>query len=217
MEEWKRRDSFDRKVTCKLLSRSSTAPESARSIRRTALLHLYWQPACLVIAMRFNFGWSHSSNSPELSVSSKDHISVCLLLTHMHTQAAPPPHTHTFLHLPTYTYLFVRIDFVFPKAWYLCTWSRFTLFYALFSCLARKKCCLFLFATLGSAQILVQCWLSKQSICIWQYFHVKPGIYVVEQRRGGLAAIIRSTAQQVRIFLHKQAKKPKLNDSLWLA
>lgn len=177
MEEWKRRDSFDWKVTCKLLSRSSTAPGSACSIRWTALLHLYWQLACLVIAMHFNFEWSHSSNSPELSVSSKDHISVCLLLTHMHTQAAPP--THTFLHLPTYTYLFVRIDYFFPKAWYSCTWSHFALIYALFSCLARKKC-LFLSVTLVSGQILVQCWLSKQSICIWQYFHVKPGIYVVE-------------------------------------
>lgn len=115
MEEWKRRDSFDGKVTCKLLSRSSTAPGSARSIRRTALLHLYWQLASLVIAMRFNFGWSHSSNSPELSVSSKDHISVCLLLTHMHTQAAPPPtHTHSYTSPQILIYLLELITF--PKS-----------------------------------------------------------------------------------------------------
>lgn len=176
MEEWKRRDSFDGKVTCKLLSRSSTAPGSARSIRRTALLHLYWQLASLVIAMRFNFGWSHSSNSPELSVSSKDHISVCLLLTHMHTQAAPPTHTHTFLHLPTNTYLFVRIDY-FSQKHDICAHDLVSPCFMPYSHVwQEKKSCLFLSATLASGQILVQCWLSKQSICIWQYFHVKPGI-----------------------------------------
>lgn len=122
MEDWKRGVCVDQKVTCKLLSRSSTAPPPARSHQEAcwpAGLHWCWRVACyrLVIATRFNFRWSHPSSSPELSVSSKDHISVCLLLTHMHTHRQPPPtpfptHTsHTFLHLPTNTNLLVRIDF----------------------------------------------------------------------------------------------------------